>query len=329
MSHGLQAPLPRRSLLWRLFSVNAALVMIGTLVLVIAPVTVRWPPSALETLLIVVGLVAVLVADLALMRRGLRPLGRLRVAMVSVDPLAPGPRADVGARSTDVADLNRAFNAMLDRLESERRDSARRTQAAQEAERRWLSLELHDQIGQSLTALLLQLDVASRGLNGDAEHAALDLAKETARDCLNRIRGLAKHLRPEALDDLGLRSALMRLCERLTATTGLDVHATFAPDVPTLSSDTQLVVYRIAQESLTNVVRHANAATAEVSLSAVENGVRLTVRDDGRGGVIDEGSGVTGMRERALMVGSRLSISQSPYGGIEVRLDVPPSEVAA
>jgi len=328
VSSGPDAPYPRRSLLWRVFSLNAAVMAVAALALLITPVTVGWPPSVEETGVILLGLVVALLADLALLRHALRSLRRLRRAMTHVDPVALGPRVEVVARSVDVADLNRSFNAMLDRLEAERRDRARHTQMAQEAERRWLSLELHDQIGQNLTALLLQLDVASRGAMGADERAAVEIARETARECLDHIRGLVTQLRPEALDDLGLRSALARLCERVTSTTGLDVQTSLSADFPNLPGEAQLAVYRVAQESLTNAVRHADAERAEVELTAVEGGLRLVVRDDGGGGRIEAGSGITGMRERALMVGGRLTIDRVASGGVEIRLDIPISEKA-
>jgi two-component system sensor histidine kinase UhpB len=249
--------------------------------------------------------------------------------MRSVDPLRPGQRIDIAARTIEVADLMAAFNDMLDRLERERRDSARRAQAAQEAERRWLSLELHDAIGQSMTALLLQLDVASR-TTGPAQERVLTTAVETTRDCLERVRAIVRRLRPEALDELGLGSALFHLCDRIAASSGVEIARDVDRDLPALSSDAELVVFRVAQESLTNVIRHAEADRAELRLARCGDGVRLEVRDDGLGigaGAARDGSGIRGMRERALMVGSTLTIAPERPRGTRVVLDVPPAEV--
>jgi two-component system sensor histidine kinase UhpB len=274
------------------------------------------------------GLIAMLVANLLLMRRALAPLGRLWFAMRTVDPLRPGRRIDPGARSVEVAELAAAFNDMLDRLEEERRSSARRMQSAQEAERRRLSLELHDDIGQSLTALLLRLEVLSRTATDQQRPLLADVTAAT-RDCLDRVRGIVKRLRPEALDDRGLAVAISRLCDRVAASGGLQVDVTIDDGLPVLEPDAQLVAFRVAQESLTNVVRHAGAAVVTLELRRSAEGVRLTVTDDGAGmhpGTAD-GTGIRGMRERALMVGSSLHVSSTSHG-TQVVLDVPAEEIS-
>jgi two-component system sensor histidine kinase UhpB len=322
------AGLPAQSLLWRVFSTNAVVLIAAVLVLALSPITVGWPVNLAEGLTLLIGLGVMLGANLVLMRRALGPLGRLWDAMCSVDPLHPGHRIDVHARSIEVAELNAAFNGMLDRLEAERQESSRRTQAAQEAERRWLSMELHDEIGQSMTALLLQLDVASRTANAQ-QQPVLRAAEETVRDALERVRAIVRRLRPEGLDDLGLHSALVNLCDRLAASGELEIGRTLRPGLPTLTPDAQVVVYRIAQECLTNVMRHSGARRAEVELDREGTGVRLRVCDDG-GGLppgYSEGSGIRGMRERALMIGSTLRVGAGASGGTEVVLDLPAEEL--
>ncbi len=322
------AGLPARSLLWQVFSTNAVVLIAAILALGLSPVTVRLPEDAEEGLTLFIGLGVMLGANLVLMRRALGPLGRLWQAMRSVDPLNPGHRIDVRARSVEVAELNAAFNDMLDRLEAERQESSRRTQAAQEAERRWLSMELHDEIGQSMTALLLQLDVASRTASATQE-PVLRAAEETVRDALERVRAIVRRLRPEGLDDLGLHSALVNLCDRLAASGELEIRRSLQHGLPTLTPDAQVVVYRVAQECLTNVVRHSGARHADVELDREGTGVRLRVRDDGRGlpPGYREGTGVRGMRERALMIGSTLRVGVGTSGGTEVVLDLPSEEL--
>ncbi len=321
------ASAPRRSLLWRVFSANVIVLTAAALALALTPVTVSWPVNTGEAILLLAGLAIILIADLLLMRRALTPLGRLWEAMRRVDPLHPGQRIDPGARSVEVAELAAAFNDMLDRLERERRDSARRTQAAQEHERRWLSMELHDEIGQSMTALLLQLDVLSR--TATASQAPLvRAATDATRDCLQRVRAIVHRIRPEALDDLGLSSALVQLCERMSAPGTLQVTWTLERALPELTDDAQLVVYRVAQESLTNVARHADARSASVVLRRHAGGVRLTVTDDGANPApaASTGSGIRGMRERALTIGASLQITHD--AGTIVVLDVPATEAA-
>jgi two-component system sensor histidine kinase UhpB len=215
---------------------------------------------------------------------------------------------------------------MLERLETERRDSARRSASAEDADRRHLASELHDEIGQVLTALVLQIArIRSKGVT---EHD-LAVAERTAQAAVDDVRRLARRLRPEALDELGLAAALNALCNRLSRQTGLVIHRRM-PDVPLrLTPDEELVVYRIAQESLTNVVRHASASSAQLELDQSADDVVLMVADDGIGMPSDPAEangGLRGMRERALLIGATLSWEERPSGGTVVRLDVPLGE---
>ena len=198
------------TLLWRVFATNAAVLVAATLVLVISPVTVSFPIALAELVAVLGGLAAMLVLNLVLLRRALQPLGRLTAVMRGIDPLRPGERATVDTADPEVAELAAAFNDMLGRIEVERRDSARRALAAQESERRRVARELHDEVGQALTAVVLELDRAERGaapdVNGTVAHA-----REAVRASLEDVRGIARRLRPEALDDLGLASALAAL----------------------------------------------------------------------------------------------------------------------
>src|SRR6185437_2008464 len=158
--------------------------------------------------------------------------------------------------------LTAAFNEMLDRLETERRDSGYRAMVAEETERRRVAAELHDEIGQRLTALVLSLDHV-------AKLAPDELAGTTAetKETLEGVRRLARRLRPEVLDELGLVPALRNLCDRFESPDRLVVHRSLPTDGPRLQDDAELVIYRVAQESLTNVVRHAHARHVHVSLS--------------------------------------------------------------
>jgi two-component system sensor histidine kinase UhpB len=217
---------------------------------------------------------------------------------------------------------------MLDRLETERRDSALRAVVAEAAERRRIAAELHDEVGQRLTALLLRLDRMRRLPRAEAA-AEFDAATEAMKQTLEVVRGLARRLRPEVLDELGLVPALRSLCDRLEKSTGLTVRRTLHPDLPPLSPDAELVVYRVAQEALTNVVRHAGASAAHLRVTAGEDGVELVVSDDGAGvspaAAEDSEGGIRGMRERALLIGARLEVAPAPAGGTTVRLHIPPT----
>jgi two-component system sensor histidine kinase UhpB len=265
--------------------------------------------------------------ELVVLRKVLLPLRRLTDAMTQVDPEHPGLRlTDVDARDTEVAALADAFNAMLDRLEGERRHSARVALAAQEGERLRVARELHDGIGQTLTAVTLRAERAADGPPGAMSGELVGIA-DSVRESLEDIRRIARELRPEALDDLGLGNALIALAERLARDSGIRVDRRLDPELPRLPEELELVVYRVAQEALTNVVRHAHAAHASLTVEATGARLIVEVRDDGRGiaaaAAGGSSTGIPGMRERALLVGAALTIDAPPGGGTRVRLDVP------
>jgi two-component system sensor histidine kinase UhpB len=210
---------------------------------------------------------------------------------------------------------------------AERRESARSTLAGQEAERKRLARELHDEISQTLTALLLQLGRAARDAPPQLEDQ-LAGAQQGARASLEEVQRIIHELRPEALDDLGLASALAVLSDRVSEQTGLRITRKLDSRLPALSPEEELVVYRIAQESITNIVRHAGATEAVLKLERNPTGTILSVRDDGCGldGHWSAGKGMRGMRERALLIGAELSVDSAPERGVEVRLILPAHE---
>jgi two-component system sensor histidine kinase UhpB len=310
-------------LLVRIFLTNAAVLTAAVLVLALSPATVSSPVLLWEAVVLVAGVTAVLIVNLAILRRAFESLGRLTELMRSVEPLRPGVRIPVYGHDREVKTLTAAFNEMLARLEGERRESVGRTLAAQEGERRRVAQELHDEVGQSLTAVVLQLERVGRSVRDPASSGELEEARETARASLLDVRRIARALRPDVLEDLGLRSALMGLTERVSERGGVHVERRIERDLQ-LDPERELVVYRVAQEALTNVLRHANASTAELALCRRGDMLTLSVIDDGQG--IDgatPGTGVQGMRERALLVEGQLSIGPRRDGGTEVRLDLP------
>ena len=326
----MAARFPRRhhelvSLFWRVFAINALVFVAAVVALAVSPATVSERIHFSEVAVLACGVAIVLAVDVVLLRRVFWPLERLTKLMRRVDPLAPGQRVAVERPPAEVGELTRSFNDMLDRLEHERRESARRALNAQEEERRRMARELHDEIGQTLTGVALQLETLERQAPEPLRHELRSLAA-SARAGIEEVRELARRLRPEALDDFGLRSALVSLGSDLSEHTGLRVTPRLAGNLPTLSKEDELVVYRVAQESLVNVVRHARATRAELSLQAENGAVVLRVRDDGRGidaAGLRSGTGVRGMRERALLVGADLRVATVQPHGTEVRLHLP------
>jgi two-component system sensor histidine kinase UhpB len=301
---------------------NSAVLAVACLALALGPATVSAPIHLRELVVLLIGLAATMAANLLVVRRAFVPLERLTRVMRTVDPLAPGTRLRIEHPAREVRELAEAFNDMLERLESERRDSARRVVRAQEAERRRVARELHDELGQSLTGVLLQIDQAIR----TPDEAELEEAREGARRSLDDVRRIARDLRPDTLAELGLPSALNALATRFTSQCGVVVDRRLDGDLPALDEDVEVVVYRVAQEALTNVARHADARRVTLELSRAGDAVTLTVDDDGRGVpsyVGPEARGITGMRERALLVHGRLWVGNGPAQGTRVRLEIP------
>ena len=207
-------------------------------------------------------------------------------------------------------------------LKSERTTASATALAAQENERQRIARELHDEIGQTLTVALLMLkravDRAPAEIRGELANT-----QDAVRAGLDEVRSIARRLRPEALEDLGLHSALNALCSEFSNATGLPIvkHIVLQPD--RLQPDVELVCYRVAQEALTNIARHASASKAWLDLHAAADQLTLRIADDGIGGVVQEGAGINGMRERALLVNATLTIASPKGEGTEVRLVIP------
>ncbi len=312
------------SLFWRVCLINGGVFAAGTAVLAASPATVSAPVLATEAVVLAVGLGVILLANGVLLRATLAPLDRLRHLMERVDLLRPGQRLpDPGYGP--VSSLIDSFNAMLARLEAERSASSGQALAAQEAERHRVAQELHDEVGQGLTAVLLGLQRVAVRAPGELRDE-IRLVQETARASLDEVRQVARRLRPGVLEDLGLVSALTALVTEHARLTGADVCRRFDSALPELGAPAELVVYRVAQEALTNVARHAGARRVSVELTRTPAGdaALLRVTDDGRGlGGRPEGAGIRGMRERALLVGATLSIGAREEAGTQLRLLVP------
>jgi two-component system sensor histidine kinase UhpB len=314
------------SLYWRVFVVNALLLLVATVLLALSPATVSFPLEPRQGLVLGIGVLVVLAANAILLRLSLAPLGRLARLMRRVDLLEPGERLPA-AGGREIAALIANFNDMLGRLEAERQASSSRSLTEQEEERRRVAAELHDEVGQGLTALLLQL----KNIQADAPEALepdLLEAQRIARTNLDEVRRIARQLRPGALDDLGLPYALAALVDVFARSTDLTIKERIETELPSLPPEVELAAYRIAQESFTNVARHAGATRVEVSLKVVGGSLlRLCVRDNGCGlgdaATVEGGGGIRGMRERAMLVGGTLSAASPPGGGFEVVFEAP------
>jgi two-component system sensor histidine kinase UhpB len=327
MMRGQRFRQPRRylPLVYRVAGLNALLLVAAVVVTLVVLAPQKFSSFAVdEGVVLVAALVLVALLNLMVLRRVVGPLTALTALARRVDLTGPGERMPAAAASSEAGELALTFNEMLTRLEAERREATGRVLAGQEAERLRIAQELHDQVGQELTAVLLGLArVHARAqppLRDDVSEV-----QEAVRSSLEDVRRIALELRPEALDDLGLVSALAVLAERFAQRSGVTVHQRIDDDLPDLDPESELVIYRVAQEALTNVARHAGVDQAELSLHARDDGLVMTVTDQGTGLPAGgtPGTGIRGMRERAALIGARLQIAPGEDRGCRVTLSVP------
>jgi signal transduction histidine kinase len=215
----------------------------------------------------------------------------------------------------------------VDLSERVSRDALRRVVDAQEQERKRLARELHDETGQALTSILLGLKPLEQAAASDDDRAAAASLRELVVSTLQDVRRLAVELRPSALDDFGLAAAVERLAETFREQTGMRVDLESNLGDERLPPEVETVLYRIVQEALTNVVKHAEASRVSILLTGKDGGVAAVVEDDGHGfdpqATGDAGLGLVGMRERVVLAGGRLQIESAAGAGTTLAAEVP------
>jgi two-component system sensor histidine kinase UhpB len=320
---------PRRyaPLFERLAGINVVLLLaaVALTILVLVPGHESSFRVEVEGVVLILAVALVLVLNLVLLRRVVHPLQQLTALARRVDLSEHTPPLPDAKANSEAGELAVTFNEMLARLAAERREATGRVLAAQEAERLRIARELHDQVGQELTAALLLLSRLQSQTPPELRSGVIE-AQESVRTGLDEVRRIAIDLRPEALDDLGLESALAVLASRFAERSGLPVSPQIADPLPPVGPEAELVIYRVAQEALTNVARHSGSSSAELGLHPESGRLILSVRDHGTGLADDTapGTGVRGMRERAALIGATLEIRNRDLGpGTEVRLSVP------
>jgi two-component system sensor histidine kinase UhpB len=317
-----------RSLRRRLILDSAVLIVAacGLTALILAPK--KFTSVELEeALVMVVVLGSLAMINVLRVSRVLAPLQTLTALAREVDLETPGQGIPDARPTSEVGELAVAFNEMLARLELERREATRRVLAAHESERLHVAQELHDEVGQTLTAVLLALSRLDAHLPDDMR-GELGEAQDATRRSIEDIRRIATDLRPEALNDLGLAGALGALGEGFGRRTGLRVDRRIQSPMPRLGGEAELVFYRVAQEALTNVARHSGSDRVDLTVESDADRLTLTVRDYGRGLATDgparAGHGIRGMRERADLIGANLRIGTPSDGpGTELSLELP------
>jgi signal transduction histidine kinase len=251
-----------------------------------------------------------------------RPIG----VVVVHDKLGPSPAFnDEDVRLTESLAVRAATAVELSQRVS--RDAVRRVVEAQENERARLARELHDETGQALTSIILGLKNLDDRVEGDDGRAAVAELRELVVSTLHDVRRLAVELRPAALDDFGLEPAIERLLDTVREQSGLTIDLQSELGEARLPTDTETTLYRIVQEALTNVVKHAEAGRVTVLMTYSDAVVRLVVQDDGRGfdtdRIRDGGVGLLGMRERVALVGGRLTVESTEGAGTMLSVEVP------
>lgn len=318
-------PRPSRvSLFTQVLGVNTVIIISTVFTASVAARLDIHTPDGLKSFL--VAILAILITALVngwLLRRRFGPLQRLIHSLEDVDlerPIITAPPEK--GEPLDVEQLRTAVGRMLGRLDLERRRRAGAVLAAQESERARLARDLHDEVNQSLTGVMLRLSAIARDTDG-ATRDALQEVRDLTDQAMGELLRLSHDLRPSALDDLGLPAALEARLQALRHDTALAVSGDIATDLPSLSPEQQTVLFRVAQEALSNVVQHAGARCVSLQLRGQDDGVLLRVVDDGCGignrrSPATEGerqhAGLTGMRERALLVGGNLDLQSSPSG---------------
>lgn len=222
----------------------------------------------------------------------------------------------------EVRRLNRTFREMLERLEAERRTAASAALEAQERERSRIALDLHDEVNQSLTGVLLRIEALRRAAPPELRDELAE-TRALAAQAMEELLALAHRLRPASLDDLGLRAAVAGLVDENDRRADVDMTFDFEGDVSGLAPEVQLVTYRVAQEALSNALHHAGASRIDVELEGRGDSLELRVRDDGSGFESQQeatGLGLAGMRERALLVEGTLDVQSRPGDGTQVTL---------
>ena len=330
----------RLSLFNRILLSNAAIVMLGAVAGTwLTSIIVRRAPSEMIVPLAagfaVIGIVLSVMVNAVVLRVALSPLAQLRMAAQAVRSGNLSVRAAVSEDAdSEMTDLASTLNATLDELElghARLRTLSSQVVHAQEEERRRVARELHDDTAQVLFAQLLRVTALKTSPESELRRVGAELEQSTV-DALEGVRRLALELRPPALDDLGLTDALADLAKRLSTQAGIEIDYDHRGSRARLPADIELVLYRVAQEALTNVAKHARARHASLELDQGTSDVSLSIRDDGAGfdssrqispSATGIGLGLFGMRERVVLLGGNIRIWSQLGEGTEVFAFIP------
>jgi signal transduction histidine kinase len=245
----------------------------------------------------------------------------------------PVDRQELRVRVRTITRLNR-YRTLLEQRES-LREMAQRLVTAQEEERKRISRELHDDLGQLLTAHKLNLHKLQGQMSTSPPEQlqVMDGLISETNDIIEKIRALARDLRPPLIDALGLPLAITSFCQEFTRRSQIPVELDIDPDLPLLPDHYTIILYRVLQETMTNVIRHAGASRVWVELSRDDGQISLTVQDNGRGFSFDPlkpgGIGLIGIRERLALAGGDLNVHSHMGQGSVLSAYLPLNETEA
>jgi two-component system sensor histidine kinase UhpB len=275
--------------------------------------------------LLAMTVILALLLNILMLQRRFSPLDELIRQIEEIDPSDPASFEAPEEPVEEVERLAHAFAKLLERIEAERRRAGRLQLRAQEEERKRVARDLHDEVNQALTAILLRLEALTQ-IAPPRLREELAETKGLANQAMGELLQLARQLRPTALDDHGLVPAIEEQLRRFKAQYGIETSLSTEGQLDDLGSDQQLVLYRVTQEALNNVVRHARASSVSVQIARANGAVALEVADDGEGFVVGDefrGLGLDGMAERARLVNGEFELEAAPGRGTILRLRVP------
>ncbi len=335
-------------LFYKVLIANSAIVVLGALAgtTITLRVAEAYPDARLYAPLVLLftaaGLLLSVIFNGLLLKAAFQPLKSLRITANQVQQGDFSVRARLSSLAdADMLELAQTLNSVLDDVEHYRMQMqalAGRVIRAQEEERRRIARELHDDTGQTLTLLLVRLKLLETGAESEARQAEITALRALVSAAIDRVRQLALDLRPPALDHLGLVASIRSLVRQLKETAPLSISLE-APEAPlNLSPERAIAVYRIVQEALTNILKHANARHVQVALTRQQNQLVVRISDDGRGFEVQSlerirrqdtdgrGLGLFGMEERAHLAGGRFYIESQPGRGTTILVTIPLEE---
>lgn len=269
-----------------------------------------------------------------LVRIAFRPLDDVTDAMKAIRAGHRGIRVPEVTDDPQIEELSRSLNSMLNSMELQRKRAAASVIQAQEEERKRIARELHDETSQSLTSLIIGLRMVEEILpesDGDIRER-LDGINELAHETLNEVHNMAIRLRPSVLDDLGLAAAIRSYSKEFSQNTGIKVDIRLLSMSMRLAPEMETVLYRVVQEALTNIARHADAENCRVTIRRKDHVIQGIIEDDGRGFDPEQvmmseergrGLGLHGMKERIELVGGSLEFESRINEGSTIFLEVP------